>query len=255
MAESEHHGRCQAAKPFGGADLPRRPGRARGVAPLLLLPHRMTTSPEPRYPVDARADRILAAALDEFSRRGFSGARETVIARRSGVALATLKSYFPTRDALFREAVRSSIVTSLQVAAARTEAGPGSAAERLRAFAHEFWRTMDQPGPAAILRLSTGELPRYPELALFHATEVVGRTAQRLERTLAQGAASGELRVSDPRGAARVVLAALLTHAHWFALPSVYAAVTGPDRARAEHTVMEVILEALRPEGARDGAA
>ncbi len=197
-------------------------------------------------PIDARAERILSVALDEFARRGFSGARETVIARRAGVSPATLRRYFPTRDELFREVVRSTIVTSLQGGEFDTQS-TGSTVYRLQGFAENFWRTMDQPAHAALLRLSAGELPRYPELALFHATEVIGRMAARLERTLAEGTASGELRISDPRAASRVILSALLTHAHWFAYPSIYSAITGPDRARAEAAVMEVLLEALHP--------
>jgi AcrR family transcriptional regulator len=207
------------------------------------------TTAQPRLPIDSRAERILGVALDEFARRGFSGARETVIARRSGVAMATLRLYFATKDELFREVVRSFIVTTLAGAEPVRPPRPpsGSAANQLRGFAEEFWRTMEQPGPAALLRLSLGELPRYPELALFHATEVIGRAAARLERTLIDGAARGELHVPDPRAASRVILSALLTHAHWFALPGIYSAITGPDRSRAEATVMEVLLDALRP--------
>jgi AcrR family transcriptional regulator len=207
-----------------------------------------TTAPT-RYPVDARAERILAAALDEFARRGFAAARESSIARHAGVSFATLKEYFPTKSELFREVVRSTVVTTLQTAG---EDGPpsGDSVPRLRHLARTFWRTMSRPEHAAMLRLSFGELARFPELALLHATEVMGGFAARLERALADGAARGELRVADPRTTARVILSSLVTQAHWLALPSIYGGLTGGDRARAEAAVLEVLVEVLRvPQG------
>lgn len=69
----------------------------------------MTTlipSPATRHPIDARAERILAAALDEFVHRGFGGSREHVIARRAGVAPATLKSCFPTKLELLQAVLK-----------------------------------------------------------------------------------------------------------------------------------------------------
>jgi AcrR family transcriptional regulator len=193
-------------------------------------------------------DRILDGALEEFASRGVAGARWSVIARKAGVSVATLRRSFPSKEELFREVVRSCIVGTLH--AAEPEAGPGpdadDAVQRVREFAHRFWRTMERPGHSALLRLSVSELHRFPELAAFHAVEVVGRAAQRLERIIRDGVARGELDVPDPRAAARVILAALITHAQWFSLPEVYSVVTGADRARAEDAVVEVLAGALR---------
>jgi AcrR family transcriptional regulator len=222
---------------------------------LLILSDMTSATSHTRHPIDARADRILASALDEFARRGFTGARETVIARRAGVSAATLRLYFPSKDELFREVIRSAVVTALRTAGPATT-GEGDAVpnaeQRVQGIARGFWQSMEEPGRAALLHLSVGELPRYPELALFHATEVLGRTATRLERALADGVAAGELRVFDPRATARVILSALVTHAHWFAFPNIYSGITGADRDRAETAVLEVLLESLRPSGVED---
>jgi AcrR family transcriptional regulator len=196
---------------------------------------------------DTRIDRILEAALAEFGRQGFAGAREGVIAREAGVAAATLKRLFPAKEELFREVVRSTIVSTL-------EAGPLTASRpvpeggiaRLKEFAQWFWRTMEEPSQAALLRLSVGELQRFPELAVFLATEVVGRAAHQLERILIESVHEGEFRIADPRVTARVILAALITHAQWFARPDIYGGLTGVDREGAEKAVIEVLLEALR---------
>ncbi len=218
----------------------------RGVAHgLPISPGMTTTMQDPTLPIDARAERVLEVALDEFARRGFRGARETVIARRAGMALATLRSYFPTKEALFREVVRSTLVTALEPGPERP-ADPDAAAE-VRRLAGEFWRAMERPDHLALLRLSMGELPGFPELALFHTTEVIGRSAARLERTLARGMARGQLRMADPRTTARVVLSALVMHAHWLALPAVYGGFAGADRAATEQAVLRAILDLLSP--------
>src|ERR1044071_10356596 len=51
-------------------------------------------------------ERILAAALKEFSAKGFSGARVDVIARRAAINKRMLYHYFGDKKALFREVLR-----------------------------------------------------------------------------------------------------------------------------------------------------
>jgi AcrR family transcriptional regulator len=198
-------------------------------------------------PEDQRVDRILHAALDEFGQRGFASAREGEIARMAGVSAATVRHFFPSKEELFREVVRSTIIAALQAIEPGSLApAADSAVGRLREFIAWFWRTMDEPDQGALLRLSMGELPRFPELAVFHAVDVMGRAAHQLERILIHGAAHGEFRISDPRTSARVILATLVTHAHWFAYPEIYAGLTGVDRPAAEAAVVEVLVETLR---------
>lgn len=51
------------------------------------------------------ADRILAAALEEFANRGFDGATTTAIARRAGVTQPLVHYHFATKDELWRAVV------------------------------------------------------------------------------------------------------------------------------------------------------
>jgi AcrR family transcriptional regulator len=68
--------------------------------------------PEALFPVTARRDptatreRILNAALAEFSANGFAGARIQAIARRAGVNARMLYHYFGEKDDLFRAILR-----------------------------------------------------------------------------------------------------------------------------------------------------
>ena len=52
-------------------------------------------------------DRILARALDEFSRRGYAGARVDRIARLARVSKRMLFYYFRNKRALFAEVMES----------------------------------------------------------------------------------------------------------------------------------------------------
>lgn len=192
-----------------------------------------------------RVERILHAALNEFGERGFSAAREGEIARVAGVSTATIRHYFPSKEELFRDVVRTTIVAALQATEPAT-ADPRSATERLQEFVAGFWETMADPAQGALLRLSMGELPRFPELAVFHAVEVLGRAAQQLERILIQGNARGEFRVPDPRATARVILSAMATHAHWFAYPEIYTGLIGVDRTAAATAILEVLQEIVK---------
>src|SRR2546429_8106094 len=51
-------------------------------------------------------ERILAAALGEFSTKGFAGARVAVIARRARINKRMLYHYFGDKAGLFREVLR-----------------------------------------------------------------------------------------------------------------------------------------------------
>lgn len=196
-----------------------------------------------RYPIDGRAQRILGAALTEFSRRGFRVARMSVIARRAGVSLATLRQYFPTTDELFREVVRTTIVRLIQEPQASGTPTPDQPITNgIQGFIRQFWRAMEEPDHAALLRLSLSELSGFPELAVFHSTEVIGRAVGRLEALLSEGVRCGEIHLVDVRTVARVIVAALITHALWFASPGVYGNLIGPDRERAEEAVIDILL-------------
>jgi TetR/AcrR family transcriptional regulator len=199
-----------------------------------------------RYPIDSRAQRIIAAAFTEFSRRGVRGARMSVIARRGGVSLATLQQYFPTRDELFREVIRSTIVRLIQQPhdpGAPTPAQP--IVVQIRHFMRQFWRTMEEPDQAALLSLSLGELSGYPELAVFHTTEVIGRAVGRLEAMLSEGIRRGEIRLLDVRTVARVIVSALITYGLWMASPGIYGDLVGLDRERAQEAAIDVLVDVL----------
>jgi AcrR family transcriptional regulator len=205
-------------------------------------------APGEPFPQDEEAARIIAAALSVFDERGYADTRLVDIARRSGVRTSTVLQHFSSKDDVFREVVRSTLIGSLSARDdATVPAEEPSAADAIRALARRYWTTMEQPELATIVRLIIGELPRFPELAVFHATEALERFVRTLERIIERGVASGELRPLDVRAAARTILATLAAHALWFAYPAIYGGITGADRERAVSTTIETLIETLGP--------
>ena len=203
---------------------------------------------EAPLPQDERADLIIAAALVVFGENGYADTKLSDIARRAGVSRPTLLRYFPSKDEIFREVVRTTLLGSLSARDdATVSAQEPSAADAVRALARRYWTTMERPELAAVVRLIIGELPRFPELAVFHATEALERFVRTLERIIERGVARGELRPVDGRAAARTILATLAAHALWFAYPGIYAGLTGSDREHAVATTIETLVQTLGP--------
>jgi AcrR family transcriptional regulator len=201
------------------------------------------------FPQDEQADRIVAAALAVFDERGYADTRLVDIARRAGVRTSTVLRHFSSKEDVFREVVRTTLLGSLSARddAAVTAEEP-SAADAVRALARRYWTTMEQPEMAAIVRLIISEFPRFPELAVFHATEALERFNRTLERIIERGVERGELRPVDVRAAARTILATLAAHALWFAYPAIYGGITGADRERTVATTIETLVSMLGSE-------
>ncbi len=94
-----------------------------------------------------RREAILAAALDEFSARGFADARLDDVAVRAGVAKGTIYLYFPDKESLFQELVRTMLTPIVGAIAAAPGAGPAGA--RGRRDAGQRVREPDLPAHAA----------------------------------------------------------------------------------------------------------
>jgi AcrR family transcriptional regulator len=109
--------------------------------------------------IDARGERILEAALQEFIERGFAGARVSVIARVAGVSGRTFREYFPDRAELFREVVRTTLVSLVRGALDRSV----------------FLERLRRPEAVAMARWYREEFEGFPELRVFYETEILAR--------------------------------------------------------------------------------
>jgi TetR/AcrR family transcriptional regulator len=106
------------------------------MATLALLktrPHHVV-----RHPARTR-ERILAAALREFSDKGFAGARVDRIARQARINKRMLYHYFGNKESLFREI----LTRKVRERAAWAVTAPDDAAESLAFWFDTAWRDRD----------------------------------------------------------------------------------------------------------------
>jgi AcrR family transcriptional regulator len=141
----------------------------------------------------ARRQAILAAALDEFSARGFAAARLDDVAKRAGVAKGTIYLHFRDKETLFQELIRS----ALSPFVATIEAAPASDMP-LRAVAEllvqVFVREVYGTNRKNIIRLVLAEGRRFPKVAEFYYREVVDRAMAAMRKLVRRAVERGELR-------------------------------------------------------------
>jgi AcrR family transcriptional regulator len=160
-------------------------GAASGVKPARPRPSREQRSA-------ARREAILAAALDEFSARGFEAARLDDVARRAGIAKGTIYLYFRDKESLFQDLVRDMLTPVVGTIEAMGEADlPFRAlADRIADF---FVREVYETRRRDVIRLMIAEGPRFPKLAEFYYREVLSRIIAAMRAVLARAAARGEV--------------------------------------------------------------
>ena len=152
--------------------------------------------PTPTLRAQRQAERraaILAAALEEFSARGFAATRLDDVAERAGVAKGTIYLYFRDKESLFQELVRfmlSPIVGALEAARAADLPARVLAETIADLFVREVFGTRRKD----VIRLIIAEGPRFPKIAEFYYHEVIERVQTAVRALMTRAVARGELR-------------------------------------------------------------
>lgn len=170
---------------------------------------------EPRWRrlPEERPQQILHAALDIFGEFGLASARLEDIAKRAGVSKGTIYLYFPNKEELFREMVRSTVVEA--IVAGEQLPQTGSATDQLMRFMRDYWEFVRSPAFAVIYRVVVSELHNFPDLVEFYSTEVISRSQKLLSRIVRRGIERGEFRDIEPTTAARMLMSLFSTNAMW----------------------------------------
>jgi AcrR family transcriptional regulator len=140
----------------------------------------------------ARREAILAAALDEFSDRGFAATRLDDVARRAGVAKGTIYLYFRDKESLFQDLVRDMLAPMIGTIEelSKAEVPMSVLADRIvDMFVHEVYETRRKD----VVRLVLTEGRRFPKLAEFYYREVLSHIITAVRATLKRAAARGEV--------------------------------------------------------------
>jgi len=139
-----------------------------------------------------RRETILAAALEEFSTRGFSATRLDDVARRADVAKGTIYLYFRDKETLFQELIRdmlSPLVGNIEAMGAADLPLSALADHFVELFVREVYETRRKD----VIRLMIAEGRRFPKLAEFYYREVLARIIAAVRALLSRAAARGEV--------------------------------------------------------------
>jgi AcrR family transcriptional regulator len=208
------------------------------------------SSQEPRWRrlPEERPRQIIEAALEVFGERGLGQARLDDIAKRAGLSKGTIYLYFPNKEELFREVVRSTLVARIEDAERETSRRSAeTAVEQLSDYINGWWTYLRSPTYSTLYRLIIGELHRFPDLAQFYADEVVRRAHTLVGGIIARGVERGEFRRVDPAIAGRMLSSMLISHALWCSNGPIFKRVTAASEDQVLAQLKDFIFHSLRP--------
>ena len=158
--------------------------------------------------------RILEAALQEFSAKGFAGARVDVIARRARINKRMLYHYFGDKEGLFREVLRRKIAER----SAWLASAPEEPVERLPVWFQLACRDREW------IQLLEWEALQWGEKKVIdeeRRTESVGKAVERVRQQQAKG-------LLDPSlDAGQLLLSMMALTAYPVAFPQLARLATG----------------------------
>lgn len=189
-----------------------------------------------------RYTRIITAATELFLRDGYSETSIDRILERSGGSKATLYSYFPTKDDLFR-AVTDAVVENDRQPELNAR---DDVFETLRAFAEQRLNVIFSPSHRALLRVVIAERQKFPDLARAYYETGPKKSRELMIGYLRDLHDEGKLVVEDPREAAGIFIGMLIHE--WYSRSLLLDAEPPPPehaRQRAA-TVAKLFLEAYR---------
>lgn len=204
-----------------------------------------TTEPRWRRLPEERPRQIIDAALAVFGERGLAASRLEDIAKHAGVSKGTIYLYFPNKEELFREVVRSTVITKLEEREQLYLSAAGAPTNVFENFMRTYWRFLRSADFAPIFRLVHAEIHNFPDLATFYAEEVVARGHRLIETLISKGIEAGEFRDIDPRVAARMLASTFVMHGVWCRHREYFQSVANKTDDQILQELIDFFLHAL----------
>jgi AcrR family transcriptional regulator len=162
---------------------------------------------------EARPAEIVEAALACFNERGFAATRLEEVAARAGVTKGTIYLYFPSKEDLFKEAVRGGLVSNIERLEAQL-AEPIAATVLLQRLVMT-WEAVVASPLSVIPKLVIAEAGNFPDLARFYLDTVVHRVFDLIAAILRRGIEQGEFCPVDVNHVVFCVIGPLLFTFLW----------------------------------------
>ena len=221
MARAASRSKAREAQ-AAGATRPRLTERNAGAQPR----KRRSATPE------ARRATILDAALEEFTARGYEGARLDDVAKRAGIAKGTIYLYFADKEELFQDLVRSMVHPVLGTLEHMREVDI-PARMLVEGMLDTFVREILGTRRKDIVRLILTEGARFPAIAEFYHREVIARVLSIMRPILKRAAERGELPDDSLARFPQLIIAPGLVAIMWNALFAKYEPLDVPEMIRA----------------------
>ncbi|MGW3459356.1 TetR/AcrR family transcriptional regulator [Streptomyces olivaceoviridis] len=136
----------------------------------------------PRTESAGTRDRILTAAREEFSARGYEKTSVRGIAKAAGVDSALVHHYFGTKEQVFEAAIEVAFAPALNAPEAVAEGPPDAVGERLTRFFFGIWENPTTRTPLlAIVRSAVNNDTAAAVFRRLIATQLLRRIAAQLE--------------------------------------------------------------------------
>lgn len=166
----------------------------------------------PAHPT--RREDILGAAREEFSSRGFAGARLEDIARRAGISKAAIYLQFESKEAIFRALVTEILETMLPQIAP-PDPGEMSSEHLIRQFIAMAFAHFTSKELVFLPRMILGEGQNFPELARFYHDHAILRVTAIIEAMIRRGIERGEFDCAMPQYACHTIISGVVLAALW----------------------------------------
>lgn len=193
---------------------------------------------------EERPGQILEAAVAVFAEHGISAAKLEDIAALAGVSKGTIYLYFSSKEELFREVVRLTVVPLIAQADEIPRDGP--AADQLERYLAHHWSWFSRDDSDGWLRLVLMELHKFPDLAQFYREEVIDRSNRVLGDIVRRGVTSGEFRNVDPQAAVAMIKALIVMNVLWSGARSPSPAYRARPREQTLREITDFAIHALR---------
>jgi len=164
---------------------------------------------------EARPEEILDAALELFTEKGFSSTRMIDVAKKAGISKGTLYLYFESKEAIFKELVKTILSPMVDEAEVVYNQFEGSTSELIKEFVAGWWSNIWHSPLSAIPKLIFSEAGNFPEMAEFYTDTIVKRVRGLFEKIIQRGIDHGEFKSCDTRSAARLLMAPVIQANIW----------------------------------------
>jgi AcrR family transcriptional regulator len=164
---------------------------------------------------EARRVAIIEAALEEFTSQGFTATKLEDVAVRAGIGKGTIYLYFNSKEDLFEEVVRRTLLPDRKLSANFVADFEGTTEELLTNHFRFMYTFMQGEKVPPLIAMVLGEISRFPQLSQFFYDEMISKSRAMLESIIARGVESGEFRKSASDLSHQILISPALLGVIW----------------------------------------